>query len=304
MTHLTVAASEAAFIEMFKALRDSLSLAESDSADFGPFTAGYDIALHLEGGSVDLRADNTVQIKELDVEFDIFKFFVGIDIPEICVGGWCIPMPWPIPDICLPEICVFDENPDIAIELDLAPVLGVEISATASLVAKYAVNHPPAMNYLDAEDADMANEWQVFIDPQTIDFDLFDIADIVGDLLEDAVDFAIDDLLGFLPGWARDAIKAILGPVIDLIRAILDLPDDIGEWIADLLNVSFGLGNLILTFIADYFANKNPIVKFEDPYPIMPYSGALIPVKIPVQDFSVMVNDDEMILQANVGVTL
>ncbi len=304
MTHLTVAASEAAFTEMFKALRDALTFAAADSGDFGPFTAGYDVALHLEGGSVDLRADNTVQIKELDVEFDTFKFFVGIDIPSICVGGWCIPMPWPIPDICLPEICVFDENPDISIELDLAPLLGVEISATASLLAKYDVNHPPATNYLDAEDADMANEWQVFIDPQTIDLDLFDIADIVGDLLQDAVEAAIDDLLWFLPGWAKDIILGILGSVIDLIRDILDIPDDIGEWIADLLNISFGLGNLILTFIADYFASQNPIVKFEDPYPIMPASGGLIPVKIPVQDFSVMCNDVEMILQANVGVTL
>jgi hypothetical protein len=182
--------------------------------------------------------------------------------------------------------------------------VSMEISATASLATKYEVNHPPAQNYLDAEDADLANQWQVFIDPQTIDLDLFDIADIVGDLLEDAVDAVIDGLLGWLPGWARDIVKGILGPIIDLIRAILDIPDDIGEWIADLLNVSFGLGNLILTFIADYFANKTPIVELEDPYPVLPYSGTLIPVKLPIQDFTVMVNDVEMIIQANVGGSL
>lgn len=304
MTHLTVAASEATFKEMFKVLRDAITFSASDSGDFGPFTAGYDVDIRLEGGTVDLRDDNTIQIKELDIKFDTLAVSLGFDIPEICVGGWCIPMPWPIPDICLPKLCVFDDDPDVEITLDLSPLVSMEISATASLVVKYDVNHPPATNYLDAEDANMANEWQVFIDPETIDLDLFDIADIVGDLLEDAVDVVIDGLLGWLPGWAKDVVKAILGGVVDLIRAILDIPDDIGEWIADLLNVSFGLGNLILTFIADYLANQSPIVKLEDPYPVLPYSGSLIPVKIPVSDLSVMVNTDEMILQANVGVSL
>ena len=40
----------------------------------------------------------------------------------------------------------------------------------------------PTETDLDAEEADHPNKWQIFIDPVTIDIDVFDIADIVGDL--------------------------------------------------------------------------------------------------------------------------
>ena len=108
--------------------------------------------------------------------------------------------------------------------------------------------------------------------------------------------------MGFCPGRSGPRIwsSAILGPVIDLIRAILDLPDDIEEWLSDLLNVSFGLLDLILTAVGDYFAARNPLFEFE-PYPILEASGGLIPVKVPITDFTVMVNDDEMVVEANVG---
>ena len=160
---------------------------------------------------------------------------------------------------------------------------------------------PAGMDYLTAQDLDLANKWQIFIDPESVDIDLFDFADIVGDLLEIALDNAIDSLLGFLPGWAKDLIRAIFGPIIDLIRAILDLPDDIGEWLADLLGVSLGLFNLITTAILDFFAAMFPIAEFEDPFPILPASGGLIPVKVPIEDFTVSVTADEMIAEANVG---
>jgi hypothetical protein len=98
-----------------------------------------------------------------------------------------------------------------------------------------------------------------------------------------------------------DVIWAILGPVIDLIRSILDITDDIAEWFSELLGVSLGLFNAILTFVADYFAKENPLFEFEDPFPILPYSGGLIPVKIPIKDLVVQVDDNEMTIEANVG---
>ena len=303
MSHLTVAASEDAFRLLFGFIRDNFTFSTSDNADFGPFTASYAVALHLEGGTVDLRDDNTIQIKELDVKWDTLQVCLGIDIPEICVGGFCI---IPTPFGCalrLPRICIFSADPDISFCLNLGHLITSEISVTASPVIKYRIDpaRTPGMSDLDAEDAKIPNKWQVFIDPVTLDFDLFDIADIVGDLLDNALDAAINGLLGFLPGWAKDLLLAILGPIIDLIRAILDLPDDIGEWISDLLGVSFGLFDLILTFIADYLANKTPLHELEDPYPVLPASGGLIPVKIPIRDLSVLVNTNEMILQGSVG---
>lgn len=313
MAHLTIAASEKTFEALFEAIRDNFKFTRSDSGDFGPFTAAYSLEAHLEGGTVDLRADNTVQIKELDIKWDKLDLTLGLDIPEICVGGFCI---IPTPFGCLlraPRICIFSADPDISFTLPLGGLITSEISVTASLLTKYALNpaRPSGMNDWDAQDANpsLASHWQLFIDPQLIDLDVFDIADIVGDLLENAVNAVIDNLLGFLPTWARNLIKAILGPIIDLIRDILDIPDDIQEWISDLLNVSFGILDFILSLVADYFANKYPLHQIEDPYPILEAAAnpnpesplSIVPVKIPIRDMSVFNNDQEMILEGNVG---
>ncbi|MGB3919728.1 MAG: hypothetical protein WBL18_01190 [Methanothrix sp.] len=314
MAHLTIAASEKVFTGLFEAIRDNFQLTRSDSRDFGPFTASYSLKAHLEDGSLDLRADNTIQIKELDIKWDKLDLTLGIDLPEICVGGFCIiPIPF---DGCLlraPKICVFSKDPDISFTLPLGGLITSEISVTASLLTKYAINpnRPAGMNDWDAQDANpsLANHWQLFIDPKFLDVDLFDISDMVGDLLENAVDAAIDNLLGFLPGWARDLVKAIIGSAIGLIRKILDIGDDIQEWISDLLNVSFGILDFILQLIADYLANKTPIQEIEDPYPIMPADdnpnpGAppkIVPVKIPIRDLKVYNDDKEMVIQGNVG---
>jgi len=314
MAHLTIAASEKVFTGLFEAVRDNFLLESSDSRDFGPFTASYYLKAHLEDGSVDLRADNTVQIKELDIKWDKLDLTLGIDIPEICVGGFCIiPNPFGGCILRAPRVCIFSDDPDISLTLPLGGLITSEISVTASLLLKYAINpdRPPGMNDWDAQDADpsLANHWQLFIDPQFIDVDIFDIADMVGDLLKNAVDAAVDNLLGFLPGWARDLVKAIIGSAIDLVRAILDIGDDIQEWISDLLNVSFGILDFILQLIADYLANKSPIQLIEDPYPILPAAdnpnpGApakIVPVKIPIRDLTVYNDDKEMVLQGNVG---
>jgi hypothetical protein len=311
MSHMTVAVSERGVKKLFETARDKFSFSDSGSGSFSGFSASYSVAFKLQDGTVDLRDDNTIKVSELDIKWTTLQVGLGFDIPEICIGGWCIPMPWPIPDICLPKICVFSDNPDIAISLDLSSIITSEISLTASPVIKYTVDpgRTPVMTDLDAEDAGVPNKWRLFIDPITVDIDLFDVADIVGDLLENAVKNVVDGLLGWLPGWAKDLILAILGPIIDLIRAILDIPDDIGEWLSDLLGVSLGFFNFIVNAVAGYFAAKNALYEFEDPFPIefvdsLPFSPPipLIPVKIPIRDLSVNINDVEMVLEANVGV--
>ena len=303
MSHITTAVSEKAFRELFAVLRDNFTFSKSDSASFARFSASYSVAFHLEDGTVDLQDGNKIAIKELDIKWDQLSVGIGFDIPEICVGGWCIiPTPWGCA-LRFPRICVFSKNPDIGISLDLSGIVTSEISVTAKPVVKYRVDptRTPGMSDLDAEYAGIPNKWQIFIDPVTVDIDLFDISDIVGDLLENAVKKAIDNLLFFVPGFVKDLIWAILGPVIDLIRWIIDLPDDIAEWFSNLLGVSFGLFNTIVTVVADHFAKKYPIYEFEDPYPILPASSGLIPVKIPIKKLAVEVNANEMILKANVG---
>lgn len=312
MAHLTLAASENTFRRIFNAVRDEFVFEKADSGNFGPFTAGYDIKFHFENGSVDLRSDNTVLVKELDIKWDRLDLSLGFDIPEICVGGFCI---IPTPFGCAlraPRICIFSANPDVQVTLPLGGFTS-EVSLSGTLITRYTVDaaRPPGMDDWQAQETNppVYNRWQLFLDPQWVDIDPIDIADTVGDLLENAVEAVIDGALGFLPGWARNLIKAILGPIIDLIRAILDIPDDIQEWISDLLNVSFGLLDIIAQFIIDYFAKRNELTHIEDPYPILDATtnpnGAppaqLVPVKIPIRDLTVFNDDVEMVLEGNIG---
>lgn len=75
--------------------RDHSSFADSDSVNLGPFVAGYDSDIRLEDGSIDLRNDNTARVNELDIDPIVFKRFIGIDISELRIGGFCIiPSPW------------------------------------------------------------------------------------------------------------------------------------------------------------------------------------------------------------------
>lgn len=313
MADLTIAASEKTFVMLFEALRDHFHFAKSGSGSFGPFTASYSLAAHLEGGSVDLRADNTVQIKELDIKFDELNLTLSLDIERRCIGGFCIiPTFWGCA-LRAPRLCIFKDNPDIRFTLPLGHLITSEVSVTGRLLTKYHVNplRPGGMNDWDAQDAapSLANHWQLFLDPEFVDADVFDIADIVGDLLGKAFDIAIDDLLGFLPDWTRAIAKAILAPIIAAVRAILDVPDDLQEQISDLLNVSFGILDFILQFIAEALAKTHPLHQIEDPFPILdaaanPNPGGpavLVPVKIPIRDLLVFNNDLEMVLEGNVG---
>lgn len=304
MSHLTVAVSENTVRTVFNTIRDKIKDSTSGSADLGPFSVAWNIGFYLKGGNLDLQGDNSVRISELDVVFDPLKLTFGLDIPEICVGGWCL-IPSPFGCILeLPKICVFSADPDIEIPFDIGGLVQSEISGAFRVKSRYFVDpgRTPSMTDLDAEDANVPNKWQFLLDPIWLDIDLIDIADTVGNILDAAIDWAVDTLLGWLPGWAKDLIKAILGSIVDLIRVILDIGDDIDEWLSNLLGVSIGILDFVATVVADHFADKHPIFAFEDPFPVMDYKGPLIPVKIPVRNPGVNVNDVELIVSADVGV--
>lgn len=310
MAHLTVAASEETFRMLFAALRDNFKFEKSGSASFGPFSASYEMKAHLAGGTVDLRSDNTVQIKELDVKWDQLDLTLGVDLPAACFGGFCL-----IPSLTggcavrAPKLCVFDGNPDLSIPLHLDDVITTEVSVTGQLSAQYRVNplRPAAMNDWDAQDAhpSLASHWQIFITPLLVDIDPIDIADTVGDLLENAINTAIDHRLGLLADWIRPLVH--LG--IDVVRSILDLPDDLQEWIADLFTINFGLLDSIAELVAESLASKYPLHQIEDPFPILRAAPdpnvappkTLVPVKVPIRNVRVFNNDVEMVLEANVG---
>ena len=88
----------------------------------------------------------------------------------------------------------------------------------------------------------------------------------------------LDFTLGVTHGPVHDLILAAIGSVADLLRTLLDIPDDISEWLSDLFNVSFGVFNLILQFVADFFGKCVSFFQLDDPYPMFPETSDLAEV--------------------------
>ncbi len=304
MPHINLAASEDAFQELFNKVRDSLATSTSDSGSFGPFTASYSAGIKLEGGTIDLRdTPDEVRISELDLILDPLTLNLGIDLPEICIGGFClIWIPFAGCVLRAPSICIFSSNPDFSLNLDLSGLITSELSGAFDIDAQY-FNNPGHVGLSDHQAfySNNQNEWQFYLDPIWLDFDLIDISDTVGNILDAAIQTAINSALGWLPGWAKDILSWLFGGIVDIVRGVLDIVDDVDEWLSDLLGVSFGLFDFVLTWIADELAQDNPIFKFEDPYPMLPASGSTIPVLVPIQNVGVNIESTEAIITADIG---
>lgn len=301
MSHLTVAASEHAFKELFKLVRDGFSFVKADSASFGPFSASYSVKLHLEKGSIHLNDDGTVEIDALDVVWDTLKLEVCFDFPGFTIPGFCIiPDPWNGCLVGIPDIHI---GGPICVPLDLSGLVSEISKVRAHLNATYFVDpgRLPGWSDLQAEFAGKPNKWRIFIDPDFVSVDPIDVPATIGNLFENLIEQAIEDLLpGWLPGWVKDLLMALLQPVVDIVKAVLDVFDSVEDFLQDLIGEKLDLLGQIETAVADYFANKYPIWEFEDPYPILT-DGPLIPVKIPLRNLKADVNSKEMTVTGDIG---
>ena len=304
MTHTNLAVSEPAFKEVFNVLRDSLSISKSDSASWGPFSASYSAGVRLEGGTIDLKnSPDEVLIDELDVVYDPLSLNLGIDIPEVCTPSFCLLwIPFAGCVIRVPSYCIFSADPDINIPIDFSGLIESELSGAFNIVTKY-FNDPAnaALSVHQAHFANVPDKWQFYLDPIWLDIDLIDFSDTIDNILDAAIDWAINTLLAPLPGIIKDVFSWLLGGLVDIIRDILDIGDDIDEWLSDLFGVSFGLFDFVLTQVADYFASKYPIFEFENPYPIMEPSNGLIPVLLDIKNVSTDITDNEFVIFADIG---
>jgi hypothetical protein len=304
VTDMTIAVSEAVCAKALEVVVANFAFEAADEGEFGAFTAGYDVKLVLEGGSLQLRDDGTIRFDELDARWERLDLTLAIEIPELCVGGGCVDVPV-LGSICLPQLCVFSADPDVTIFLDLAPFVRHELTLVASpLVERF----DPATDTVSGlcqtlHSAlgidDTRTEWRIFCDPQTIDLDPFDFADTVADLFEQTLTDAIELLIP--AGPARDLVLALIGSVADLLRTLLDVSDDLHEWLSDLFNISFGLGNLILQFLGDFFGKCVSFFQIEDPFPILPKTTELVAVRVPIRNLAVAVDDAELVVTADIG---
>jgi hypothetical protein len=94
---------------------------------------------------------------------------------------------------------------------------------------------------------------------------------------------------------------AAIGSVADLLRTLLDIPDDISEWLSDLFNVSLGVFNLILQFVADFFGTCISFFQLDDPFPMFPKTTELPEVTVPIKNLTATVSDVELVVTADIG---
>jgi len=301
MSDITIAASSNAFEQLFNVIRNNFTFAKSDSGSFGPFTASYSVAMHLEGGNIQLNNDDTVEIKHLKIVWDTLKVSVGFDLPGFCIGGWClIPDPWNGCLVGIPKICI---GGPITVPLDLSGLVSEVNDLKANLNPVYFVDpaRTAAETDLDAELAGHPNKWRIFLDPIFVHVDPIDIPDSVANIIENIVKEAIEDMFPIVPNFIVDALLSAIGPILDLFKSILGIVGDINDWLTDLLMNTFDLLGFIETAIADYFAAKTPLYEFEDPYPILDAAPGLIPVKIPIRNLASHIDSQEMVVTADVG---
>ncbi|MBL8767938.1 MAG: hypothetical protein JNL94_11260 [Planctomycetes bacterium] len=312
MSRITVAVSESTFKTAFGLLQRNFAMRLEETVTLGAVRAGIDARARLENGDVSLRQDGTVKVGELDLRWSRLTLSLEIDLPSICVGGGCIGTRWL--RICLPRYCVFTAATDVSVAVDLAPYVGQEVSFESAFAVRYWDPAAPgpdgpdpcepvrdllvAGELLDAFPTDR-KQWHVHLAPGPVDVDLFDFPDVAGDLVEGALRNAV---VGLLPeGPARTLVLAVIGSATDLIRTVLDAPDDFEEWLSDLFNVSFGLLDVVIQVVAAYFGRCIPLFRIDDPFVVMEAEGDLLPVSIPIDDVKITADDDELVITADIG---
>lgn len=310
MSDLTVAIADRVVDEVFRKIVDKLKFEHAGASPGSPVSLRYDVAFHFRNDTLvqprlELRDDGTVFLHDLKILWDKLELTVGVDIPEVCVGGFCI-VPDPT-DGCLvraPRVCLFGGNPDFSFTLALDQLVTSEISVEGGFRIVHFDNPArlPTDSDWDAHRNQRANGWQMFLVPTIVHVDPFHIADIVGDLFKSAIEDNVNGLLGDAPGWAKDLIKAILGGIETLIRATLNIGDDVVEWLENQLNGPVGLRDIIETFVADYLANRTPVPLVEDPMALLDNDPhGLIPVMVPITGLIARVSSKEVVLEGSVS---
>jgi len=332
VNHLTMAVSEAGVNDVVAALLDpSVTRIQAQPSTAGDaFSVSADIDAHLEHGDrlIDFRnSPDQVKLDELDVVWDTFDLDFELDIPEICIGGFCITPGWFGDCVRAPRKCFFEADPDLSLTLNLG-WLRSEISVLADLLVGYTNNR--TTDYVQAQvdehdalealaaagesgpvDPPLVNSWDVRLLPDTFDVDIFDVADIVGDLVEDLLERAVDALVGFLPEWAIDVLEGIAGSLVGFVRDALDVGDDAAEWLSDIVGVSLDVPGIIIEVLDEYFIDY-PVFRIEDPFPVLDWSPPLgdpapsneprlIPATVPIEALDVDLTETEVVLTATIG---
>jgi len=292
MSHFKIAVSEQFFQYMLSKIRNKHFAPPSKVTDLG---RGYKYSITseftIDNGSIDFLANNTIKIKELDINFLRLDVDFYVKFEEYCVDVPCFLVPWlcTIPENASgasKEFCFYEGSPTYVFSIDLAPFIKkTEISLNCKPKKRKG-----------------ADQWEVFLEFERypVDIDLIDVADTVGDLFKNTIKKVAEDNL---PGGdLADAALKIIGKIEDLLRKVIDFEDDLREWIVEKIkfDIIFDFLNLFIPF----FVKKDlgNIIKIDNPYTIgkeeehdfCGTNAKLMAVKLPISDIDPDVTSENL----------
>lgn len=212
---------------------------------------------------VDFEDGNTFLLSELDLGWEQLKLSIGLDLPSFQIGGFCvIPIPKILGGGCvrMKRYTVFAAAPDIGpLTIDLSPILShivSEISGRCSIAIRKT-----------------ADKREIYVTVHALDVDLIDLEGTVAQLnpiMQGLVALAAARVVNAIPGpgWLLDFVLGKLGlpTPTSLVLDLLDIGDDLQEWLMDVLNVSIGLPDLIEQLAINAVLDGTPVASIDDPY--------------------------------------
>lgn len=270
MSDVSLAVSEAAFGNLYNRLAPTVSLPFDGSTSLEGLWFGIEGALHVAGaGTVDFEDSNSFWLDELTIGWDKLVIRLGFDIPTVRVGRFCVMrIPDEVPLVggdCMwvfPGGELFGGAPDIGpVKINLnaiMPFIVMEVSGRFDISL--------------VKDGDAL---KLKVHPQSVDVDPISIEDsfnqLPGILQAGIVAAGASFVAAHPPAFLLDMALGILGfpSVTELLLDILDIGDDVQEWLTRRLNVDIGIQNLVGGVIADAVLDKT-MFEIPDPYELLP----------------------------------
>jgi hypothetical protein len=266
-----------------------------------------------------------IQLNELDLIFDVLDLRFTLDIPTQTLGGNCI-VRNPLTGRCLvrvPSTTMFSSGSDLVVPVVLSGIR-TEVSGQLSLnmvhfgtedadelnaaarghrdrlvgrLQELASDKPPEL--LDFFRMAWADGWELRAEPHWADVDFLDLPDMAADALDRQLAKAIDALGSSLPASVRSVLRTVAGGVSTSVREVLDLPDDLEEFLLDLLSridlVEQALEELSNTLGFLYLIKIPDRASFE-------VSSSIPPVMVDVTNAALNLDAQELTIMLDIGV--